>query len=69
MTRLGRPRTGPRASQRFRAEKVSQFVKLTGRPRPLAARLRVLALEQGEPLWVCLVEAAEAYLAALPSWA
>jgi hypothetical protein len=68
MTRLGRPRTGPRASRLFRGEKVSLFVKLTGRyPAPLAARLRVLALEQGEPLWVLLVEAAEAYLSALPS--
>ena len=67
MARPGRPRVGDRASRLYADEKVSQFVKLTGRyPVPLAARLRSLAREQGEPLWVLLVEAAEAYFAALP---
>lgn len=65
MTRIGRPRSGRRGSSRYPAERVSTFVKVTGRyPAPLAARLRALAELQGEPLWALLVEAAEAYVAA-----
>lgn len=64
--KLGRPRKGPLAAGYRPGEPVSKFVKVTSRyPAPVAARLRVLAELQGEPLWALLCEAAEHYLAAL----
>lgn len=65
---IGRPRTGTRAAKYRPDTSVSRMVKLTGRyPAPLAARLRALAVQQGEPLWSLLCEAAERYVAALPA--
>ena len=65
---LGRPRTGTQARRYRPDERVSAFVKVTGRyPAPVAARLRALAQVQGEPLWSVLVQAAEEYLDTLPA--
>lgn len=64
---IGRPRSGTVAQVRFRDEQVSALVKVTGRyPPRLAAELRELAAQRGEPLWFVLVLAAEQYLRALP---
>lgn len=65
--KLGRPRAGDYASRYRPGDAVSRFVKLTGRfPAPVAARLRALAGERGEPLWSVLCLAVESYLAELP---
>lgn len=67
MPQIGRPRSGVISPIRFAEGRVSDYVKLTGRyPPQLAAELRELAAERGEPLWGILASAAEAYLAALP---
>lgn len=67
MSELGRPRRGIVAQVRFRDVKVSTLVKLTGRyPPQMAAELRELAAQRGEPVWCVLVLAAEQYLKALP---
>jgi len=67
MANTGRPRSGTVARLRFRDERVSNFVKVTGRyPPQLAAELRELAAERHEPLWCVLLLAAEQYLKALP---
>ncbi len=65
MPRKGRPLTGVRAATRFYKERVSLFVKLTGRyPPQVAAELRELASLQGEPLWLVLLDAAERHVKA-----
>ena len=66
--KAGRPRTGDYARRYRPGETVSRFVKVTGRfPAPVAARLRALAAERGEPLWSVLCLAVETYLAELPA--
>ena len=67
MPTVGRPRSGVITRLRFGNERVSGFVKLTGRyPPQMAAELRELAAERGEPIWGVLMLAAEQYLKALP---
>jgi hypothetical protein len=66
--KVGRPRTGDDARRYRPGDAVSRFVKLTGRyPAPVAARVRALADERGEPLWSVLCLAVESYLADLPA--
>lgn len=68
MPEVGRPRGGTVTRLRFMNERVSGFVKLTGRyPPQMAAELKELAAQRGEPLWGVLVLAAEQYLKALPT--
>ncbi len=64
---VGRPRRGV-LTRRYDDERVSSFVKLTGRYPPLvAAELRELARQLDEPLWGVLLVAAERYLDTIPA--
>ena len=66
MAEVGRPRRGI-LTRRYDDERVSSFVKLTGRYPPLlAAELRELARQLDEPLWGVLLIAAERYLDTIP---
>ena len=65
--KVGRPRSGDYARRYRPGDAVSRFTKITGRfPPPVAARLRALAAQRGEPLWSVLCLAVERYLADVP---
>ena len=66
MAEVGRPRKGI-LTRRYDDERVSSFVKLTGRYPPMvAAELREMARQLDEPLWAVLLVAAERYLDTIP---